>query len=427
MKNIKWILFIAKRFGSVDAKGKAAWAGLLSVLGIAFGTAALIVILSVMNGLQGGNIDSIMEVSSSHIRVTGSPEDLEKIEKLDGVKSLYVFTENQALMAGRDGRQSSVLIRAVPPDLLSKDTGLASKLEISNGSFDLSSPDSIILGYELADKLRTTVGRKVSLLAVSGSKTSDIFPGNAEFNVAGIFYTGYYDIDSSFAFVSSSAGEKIFGSGKKDGKFLAAVKLVNPDKDIQFILEARAVAPDAGIESWRSYNRAFFGALKVEKNALLLLSALIFIVVTVNIYNSMRRSIYEHREDICVLSAAGAKPGEIRGVFIVNGLGTGFAGAVLGVLCGLCISVRIKDVFAGVEHFVTSVGIFIASFAGQENPPDFKLFDPRYFYIDQITARIFFHEVLFVFVFGVFSAAAAAYFAGRKVTALKPGEILRYE
>ncbi len=427
MKNIRWILFIAGRFGSMDARGKAAWTGILSVLGIAFGTAALIVILSVMNGLQGGYIDSIMEVSSSHARVTGSPGDLEKIKGLDDVESFYVFTENQALMAGRGGTQSAAVIRSVPENLLSEDRGLASKLEMVGGDFDLGADNSIVLGYELANSLRAPVGKKVSMLAVSGSKASDTFPGNAEFIVSGIFYTGYYDIDSSFAFISSSSGENIFGVSAPENGMLAAVKLKDPDKDIRFILEARRVAPEARVESWRSYNRAFFGALKVEKNALLLISALIFIVVTVNIYNSMRRSIYEHREDICVLSASGAKPDEIRGIFIASGLGTGFAGAVLGVLCGLCISVRIKDVFAGVEGFVTAVGLFIAAFTGQENPPAFRLFDPRYFYIDQISARIFFHEVLFVFVFGVFSAAAAAYFAGRKVTSLKPGEILRYE
>lgn len=427
MRSSTWVLFVSGRFGSVDAKGKAAWTGVLSLLGIAFGTAALIVILSVMNGLQGGYIDSIMEISSSHARVSGTSGDLAAVETLPDVASFYVFTENQALVAGKSGRQSAALIRAVPRDVMDRDGGFAAQLKMVGGGFDLSGDDSVVLGYELAKTLRVTEGGRVFLLAVSGGKETGVFPENAALTVAGTFYTGYYEIDSSFAFVSLEAGEKIFGSRPEDGVSRAAVKLKNPDKDIRFILDARSVAPGAEVESWRSYNRVFFAALKVEKNALLLLSALIFIVVTVNIYNGMRRSVYERREEICVLSASGARAEDIRRVFLANGLRTGFVGAVLGLLCGLCICVRITDVFAGIEGIVTAAGVFTASLFGRENPSGFTLFDPRYFYIDQISTRIVFHEVLFVFVFGVFSAAAASYLAGRKVTALKPGEVLRYE
>ncbi len=417
---------MAGRFGTVDAKGKAAGTGILSVLGIAFGVAALIVVLSVMNGLQGGYITSIMEVSSAHARVRASREDIEKIAAINDVSALYPFSENQALAAGRRGRQASVLVRSVPADVLEIDSGLASVMEIAGGAFDIAAPYSAVIGYELARRLGVTEGETFSLLAVSGSKDTDLFPQNGELSVTGTFYSGYYDIDNSFVFISDETGKRIFGASD-DEKLLAAVKLRDPYRDVNFILNAKEVAPDAEIESWRSYNRVFFGALKVEKNALFLISFLIFIVVTVNLYNSMRRSVYERREDICVLSVSGARPAEIQRVFLANGLALGFAGSVLGLLCGLCISVRIEDVFSAAERIVTAFGVFIASLLGFEEPGVFRLFDPQYFYMDGLAAGIVFHEVLFVFVFGIFSAAFSAWLAGKKVASLKPQEILRYE
>ena len=430
MKRNRWILFVALRFGSVDAKGKAAGTGLASALGIAFGVAALIVVLSVMNGLQGGYITSIMEISSAHARVRATRADLERIAAIEGVAAIYPFAENQALAAGRRGRQASVLVRSVPADVLQMDAGLSAAVEVSVGAFDIASPYTAVIGYDLARSLGVREGDAFSLLAVSGSKETDLFPQNGELLVKGTFYSGYYDIDSSFVFVSDATGEEIFGggaSGEDSGNVLAAVKLRDPYRDVDFILKAKEAAPAAEIESWRSYNRVFFGALKVEKNALFLVSFLIFIVVTVNIYNSMRRSVYERREDICVLSVSGAFPAEIRRVFLANGLALGFAGSLLGLLCGLCISARIDDVFSLAENIVTAFSIFVASLLGFDEPDAFRLFDPQYFYMEGLEAGIVFHEVLLVFVFGVFSAAFAAWLASKKVASLKPQEILRYE
>jgi len=90
---IEWILFVSGRFGAVDSRGRSALTSLLSAAGIAFGVTALIVILSVMNGFQMGYIDSILEVSSAHVRLSGSREDIERVRDYPGLRSLTVFTE----------------------------------------------------------------------------------------------------------------------------------------------------------------------------------------------------------------------------------------------------------------------------------------------------------------------------------------------
>ena len=138
---IDWIFFVAGRFGTADTKGRSALTSVLSSLGIAFGVVALIVILSVMNGFQMGYIESILEVSSAHIRITGSSETMEKIRKLPEVRSLSVFTESQSIMQGKFGSQQGVLLRAVEPDIITTDTGFASSAKIIEGSFDLSQPN----------------------------------------------------------------------------------------------------------------------------------------------------------------------------------------------------------------------------------------------------------------------------------------------
>lgn len=423
LKNNKWIFFIAQRFGVIDSQGRSALTSLLSVLGIAFGVMTLIVILSVMNGFQMGYIDSILEVSSAHIQVKGTKQDLEKIKSLSGIRSMFLFTETQTLMQNSYNRQSGVLLRGIPENLPSTDSGFASAVTMVSGVFDITDINSVLLGYELARELSVKTGDTVSLVAVSGSQDTDLFPENAELVVRGLFKTGYYEIDSSFAFVSLKKGEMLSGHSL----LTAGIKLDNLDKDAAFLARVNQLVPQLDAESWRSYNKAFFGALRVEKNMLLLLVVLIFVVVTVNIYNGMRRAVYERREDISLLTALGGSSRLVQYVFMMNGLGIGLLGGFAGLLSGLIISVRINDVFALAETIVNALNTFFSALMLASPEENFSLFSPEYFYMDAIPVRMLFFEVLFVFLFGVFSAAAAAWLASRTITKLKPAEVLRYE
>jgi lipoprotein-releasing system permease protein len=419
-----WIFFVAGRFGNADTKGRSALTSILSSLGIAFGVIALIVILSVMNGFQMGYIESILEVSSAHIRVSGSPETMEKIRALPEVRSLSVFIETQSIMQGRFGSQQGVLLRAVDPDIITTDKGFASSAKIIEGSFDLSKPNSVVLGYELARMLSVSVGDTVSLVAVSGGSSTDLFPENANLNVVGLFKTGYYAIDNSFSFVSRK-DNPLFHD--QSGEVLAGVKLRDLDRDSAFLSILASKFPDVKAESWRTYNRAFFGALRVEKNMLLFLVVLIFVVVTVNIHNSMRRSVYERREEISVLTALGAPPRRVQFIFISNGLLIGLSGGIIGLLAGLLLAVRINSLFLIAEDIVNGLNGFLSALFMTEPGQTFTLFSPEFFYMDQIPVRIQFSETLFIFLFGVLSAAIAAWIASRSITRLKPAEVLRYE
>lgn len=419
-----WIFFVLRRFNAADTKGRSAITGVLSVLGITFGVTVLIVILAVMNGFQRSFIDTILQVTSAHVQLHGEKALLEKAKALGGFQSFYIFSEEQTVMQGNYGKQEPSVLRAVPTTILHDDQGFADAITMMAGSFDLTEAYSIVLGYELARTLSVSVGDTVSLLALSGTADTDIFPENAECTVLGLMKTGYYAIDAGFAFISDTTGELLHGVRQE---LSAAVKLKDPEFDRHYSASIADSLPGLHVESWRTYNQAFFGALRIEKNAMFMLVFLIFIVVTVNIYNGMRRSVYERREEISILASLGAQKAHIQALFIANGFTIGFLGSSIGLLLGLLLAADINRVFSLAEFLVNSVIEGVNILLEHSFFTGFTIFSPAYFYIDSVPVRIFFGEVFIVFLFGVFSASFAACVASRKIITLKPAEVLRYE
>ena len=419
-----WIFFVLRRFNAADTKGRSAVTGILSVLGIAFGVTVLIVILAVMNGFQRSFIDTILQVSSAHVQLYGTAEMLEKAKSAGGFQSFYVFSETQTVMQGKFGRQQPAVLRAVPETILTDDQGFAHAVTVMEGSFDLKPLRSVVLGYELARMLSVSAGDRISLIALSGTADTDIFPEDAECLVTGLLKTGYYAIDAGFAFISTETGTAICGAQQT---LSAAVKFADSEADGAYLAQISSRFPDLKMESWRTYNHAFFGALRIEKNTMFMLVFLIFVVVTVNIYNGMRRSIYERREEISVLASLGAKKEHIQALFIANGFTIGLLGASIGLLFGLLLSADINRVFLLAEYMVNTVIEAANILLEHTLSTGFSIFSSQYFYIDSVPVRIFFGEVFLVFLFGVFSASFAASIAARKILTLKPAEVLRYE
>jgi lipoprotein-releasing system permease protein len=304
-----------------------------------------------------------MEISSSHIRFQGNDLDPEKIlETLKAdvsVVAVTPFYEAQTLMTGKGGigQQQAALIRAVPPNITALDAGFAREAQIRRGAFDLKTPNSIVLGTTLASWLGVTTGDTVNLLALSGGADVDLISANREFTVTGIFRSGYPDINSAYAFISLEDGQRYFGESAKE---MYGIKIKNENRAYQVISRLTEKLPGGEWESWQSYNRAFFGALRVEKNMLMMFVFIIFVVVGVNIYNGMRRMVYERRSEIAVFSALGGKTGDIQTIFIVRGFLTGFAGAIPGLMLGLLLCVRLDSVFMLVSA--------VAYFFSQGNP-----------------------------------------------------------
>ena len=432
MKNgLRWIAYVASRY---VRRGRGNSPSLVfSLLGIATGVLALIVIISVMNGFQLGFIDNILEISSYHLRLEGfapgeADELSEALRSLPGILSVLAFEELDVLLRGRQANINGALVRGVSENAFTLDPGLAGRLLIEHGSFDLYDPFSIVLGAELARHLFVNVGDEVNLLSISGGFGDE---ANRVFTITGAFRSEFYEFDLGWAFINIETAAELRGENAAP---VLGIKLRNRWQDQRAMEEIRRAIPgtnDLRLTSWREYNRAFFGALRTEKLMMFILVGLIFIVVGLNIFQAQRRIVLERREEIGLLRALGASNMAVRLVFVCDGIVIGLAGAGLGLVAGLLIAFNIPVFFTLIEGtvniFISLLNTALGFFGGYLTAGEFAVFSPQIFYIKEIPSRVIPLEVTLIFMFGFLSAALAAWFASGKVSGTKPAEVLRYE
>jgi lipoprotein-releasing system permease protein len=437
---IHWIGFVAARYVSRGRRNSPS--PVLSVLGIATGVLALTVIIAVMNGFQLGFIESILEISSYHLRLEDlPPEDGDefsaKLRSLPEVFSVLPFRELNVLLRGRQINPRGALVRGVPSDAFDLDKGLARHLEIEEGFFDLDDPYNIVLGAELARQLSVRTGDQVSLLSITDGIRFEEEGGNDIYKVSGIFRSGFYEYDLGWAFVDLDRAAQLSGypAGEPTVPVLG-IKLKNRWQDQKAASEVEKLLADSkalgtSITSWRDFNRAFFGALRTEKLIMFVLVGLIFVVVGLNIFQAQRRIVLERREEIGLLRALGASDTAVRLVFVCDGIIIGLTGAGLGLIAGLLIAFNIPAVFSFLEGtvnlFISMLNALSDLVGANAGAGEFALFSPQIFYIKEIPSRVIPHEVVLIFLFGFLSALSAAWFASGKVAGIKPAEVLRYE
>ena len=432
--NIKWIWFAASRYILKRRRNSP----VLAVLGIATGVLALIVIISVMNGFQLGFIESIIEISSFHLRLESLPEEKdarlhEILISVPLINAAVPFMEFQALAKGRRTGHQAVMLRALPENALELDKSMKNKLDFERGFFDISNAGSVLLGVELARRLGVELEDNITLYSISDILSAeDEGTGLETFTVTGIFRTGYYEYDYSWAFINIDNARTFFDASTP----VMGIKIKNRYQD-RYAMEQvkKKMAEMPGYEnvkfsSWRDYNRSFFGALRTEKLFMFILVGLIFIVVGLNIFQSQRRSVLERREEIGLLRALGGTEWAVRFVFVCDGAVIGLIGAGTGLVAGLVIASNIPIFFSMIESivnvFINTVNMLSVYF-GADQANNFAFFSPAIFYIKEIPSRIITHEIVLIFMFGFLSAFTAAWFAAQKISRIRPAEVLRYE
>ena len=429
---LKWINTVSSRFARVDRKGRSAVTSFLATLGICFGVMTLIAVMSVMNGFQMNFIDAIMEVSSYHIKADKVPMEsseafMDMCLQNKNVLSVTPFYEAQTLMTNEKGRENAAVIRAIDPEVYKTDAGFNKEMKMVEGVFDLSQPNYIVLGYSLARQLRVNAGETVNLLVLSGGSDVSLLSDDRNFIVTGLFRTGYSDINSAYSFINLEAGMEHFG---KSAERVYGIKLKNSQEDARIIsaLEKAAAANSIPVklQSWREYNKSFFGALRIEKNMLLLLVAIIFVVVGINIYNGMRRLVFERRSEIAILSAIGAENKDIKTIFIMRGLTTGLIGAFAGVILGLLISVNTEFLFNAAARVMYWLQYGVTAIFNRQNLL-YVQENSSYAVYANIPARIFFREVVMIALFGIISPLLASWAASKNVLKMTVAEVLHNE
>ncbi len=425
-----WMVFTALKFLKNRRATRGFATAALSSVGVAIGVAALIVVLAVMNGFQLGFIEDILEINSYHIRIRTSkelpPALLSAVKNAKGVRTIVRIEETQTLIHGELSALQACRVRGVPGDIISRDPDFINQLDIVSGSIDPSLPNGILLGSELAASILARPGSTVSLLTLAGTAGS-FAPETIDFVVTGIFECGYYQYDRSMAVVGLKAVNELAGEGND---FMYGIKLTNRnalDRGLAHIAEAlTGVRYEA--ETWRDFNRSFFGALRTEKLVMVLLLSLIFLVTGFNTYHSLKRAIFEKREQIAVLRALGARPREVRRVFILNGAVIGMTGAIVGLVLGLLLAGNINSVFRIIEVVINGIiGWISNTLAAGSGTAKVSFFSPVYFYLTEVPVRILYFEAAGIFAFGVYSSLGAAHLASRRISEIKPARVLRYE
>jgi len=411
-----WKSWVSRRFliGRQGGRGRVVF--IFSVILIGLGVATLNTVLAVMNGLQQGYIRSILEIGSYHLRWSPEPGlDYESMELQDLADAIsdneevllaVEFREGQTMLTGEDPRLLGSLIRGVPPSLYDEDLVLAKLMDIVDGDFNLTGNGTVI-GFELAKKLGVTSGNKVLALDLGEPGMS---PGEIELEVRGIFECAYRDYEASMAFVSLETAEELFGYGIPE----LGIKLRRPERDRMVMLSLKSALGEHGgtLSSWRDNNRSFFGALRTEKIMMLLLLALIFVVVAVNIDHSLRRMATERIEDISIIKAMGASPWDVRSIFLRQGLIIGGVGGIIGSVLGVLIGGNVDSII----YAVGQIALFFPALSSSYTLG--ALFR---------SSEVMVRDVLAILFIAVFMALLAAIRAASRAASGKPAEVLRSE
>jgi len=427
-----WIIYVGSRYIKSKRNNRGITPSFLSMAGISVGVMALVSVLSVMNGLQLGFIEDILEINSYHLRlsfteeVERNSELKEAVESLKEVEALVPFKDTQTLIQGEYSDYHSVLVRGLEPSSAGRDRDFIDHLNLVEGgfSFDVDGEPGIVMGRALARRLGLSVGDRLDIVTMRGSDFSSLRPQHASFVLSGLFHSGYYQYDSSYCFVDLQNYRLLDSSTQK---LVYGIKLHQAEQDrravesIQRLLRDRLRSEeDYELVSWRRYNRSFFSALRVEKLTMMILLGLIFAVVALNIRGALERTVMEKREEIGILRALGASSLAVRQIFLIEGLLIGIGGSVIGLLLGLVLSLNINTIFEFMEELSLRLSVIGAGSANQ-------LYSSTKFYLDELPVRVLFSDVYLIVLFAVGASLLAALAASKRISEYNPTEILRYE
>ncbi|WP_457444041.1 lipoprotein-releasing ABC transporter permease subunit [Roseateles sp. P5_E4] len=329
----------------------------VSILGIALGVAALIIVLSVMNGFQKEVRDRMLNVIA-HIELleyTGQalPDwqaTAAKARQNPEVMGAAPFVASQSLIArGEDMR--GAIIRGISPAEEATVTGLGAQLK--DGVFAQLQPGAwnIVLGAELARQLGVGVGDKITVVAPGAQVTPmGASPRYRSFNVVGTFSAGHYEYDSGLALIHIDDAAKLYRTGGPTGVQLK-LRDVHDARRVAAELKG-AMGPDILVRDWTRSNANWFDAVQIEKRLMSIILTLIVAVAAFNLVSTLVMTVTDKQSDIAILRTLGASPRSIMGVFIVQGAVAGVIGTLSGVGLGLLVACNIDVIVPTIERLL---------------------------------------------------------------------------
>ena len=391
---------------------------LVSMLGIALGVAALIIVLSVMNGFQDELRTRILGVAS-HIQVQGyAGEGVSAWQQIadaagrhPSVVATAPYIQEQGMLSF-DQAVRGVLIRGILPAEEEKVADFARYMKTGHLSALAAGRFGIVLGRDLAFNLRVGVGDKVTLIAPQGLVTpAAVLPRIKQFEVVGIFEAGMYEYDSSLALIHLADAQALY---RMDDE-VSGVRLKLDDlfaaPGVASELAARYIAvPNLLVTDWTRSHANFFRAVALEKTMMTLILFLIVGVAAFNIVSTLVMAVQEKQADIAILRTLGASPLSIMVVFVLQGAMIGLIGLAAGVLLGLVISNNLDVVIPMLETLTGAT-----------------LWNKQIYFIDQLPSKVLLADVLNIVSVSFSLTLLATLYPSWRAARVNPAEALRYE
>jgi lipoprotein-releasing system permease protein len=387
----------------------------VSMLGIALGVAALIIVLSVMNGFQKEVRDRMLSVVA-HIEVLaadGAALPDWKATAAEARKNAQVigaapFVASQALIARGDDMRG-VVVRGIVPSEEATVTDLAAQLKDTTLARLVPGTWSIVLGIELARSLGVHEGDKVTIVLPGGTVTPvGVVPRLRQLTVVGTFDAGHYEYDSGLALVSLEDAAKLFRVEGPTGiqlrlKDLNEAPLVDAE-------QGEILGPTVVVRDWTSTNRNWFAAVQVEKRLMFIILTLIVAVAAFNLVSTLVMTVTDKRADIAILRTLGATPRSVMAIFMVQGAASGIIGTLAGVVLGLVVAFNIDVIVPAIESVLHTTFLPSSVYLISRMPSDPQQGD-----------------IVPIVVISLVLAFVATLYPSWRASRMQPAEALRYE
>ena len=388
---------------------------LISMAGIALGVAALIVVLSVMNGFQKELRTRILGVAS-HIQISGTGNRLADWQKVAKVASQHPrvtgaapFVNAQGLLSFGQSVRGSI-VRGVIPELEDKVAEIGQHMRAGNLGSLRAGEFGIVLGAELARALGVMHGEKLVVIAPQGQVTpAGVVPRLKQFTVVGIFEVGMFEYDSGLALIHLEDAQKLFQLGDE----VSGVRLKLDD-----LYAARRVAREIMVNfdsstyatDWTLSHANFFRAVEIEKRVMFIILLLIVAVAAFNIVSTLVMAVTDKQADIAILRTLGASPASILQIFVVQGVLIGVIGTLIGVAGGVLLGLNIDVVVPALEK------IFSVQFLSKD-----------VYYISDLPSDVQWPDVIVIGVVALVISLVATLYPSWRASRVNPAEALRYE
>ncbi len=411
MRQMSFELFVALRYLFSRRKQTFIYIiSIMSILGVAIGVGALVVVLGVYNGLTTDMRDKILGANAHAIVMSYIPSAFEnRSDLLDRVRSVkgvtgatpFIYTE---VMLSAGGGVKGVVLRGIDPQ--SAPSVLSMLRQMRSGSaadLEREGTPGLIIGEELAKRLGLGMGSRVNLLSPSGQKTTSGYaPRVRPFEVVGIFKTGMFEYDSSLGFVTLGASRDVLGLPEN---YLSGVELTVDDvykADKISTLVSTELGSPFYVRSWMEMNANLFAALKLEKIGMFILLAMVVLIGSFSIVTTLVMLVMEKTRDIAIIMSMGATSGMIRRIFMFQGTIIGVIGTLLGYALGLSLGWLLKRY-------------------------QFIKLPENVYTLDHLPIIISLSDVLIIGASAMLLCFLATLYPARQASRLQPAEALRYE